>query len=74
MDEKEMFASDAPRRIWSNTLSVRLMGVPNSIAERKNTTKQKRLQLLGAFSLNLILAVTYVPASLPAQYHRPCKA
>jgi len=24
--------------------------------------------------LNLILAVTYVPASFPAQYHRPCKA
>ena len=24
--------------------------------------------------LNLILAVTYVPASFPAQYHRPGKA
>ena len=24
--------------------------------------------------LNLILAVTYVPASFPAQYHRPSKA
>jgi hypothetical protein len=23
---------------------------------------------------NLILAATYVPAQLPAQYHRPCKA
>jgi len=24
--------------------------------------------------LNLILAVTYVPAPLPAQYHRPSEA
>ena len=35
---------------------------------------KKRLRLLGAFLLNLILAATYVPAQLPAQYHRLSKA
>ena len=35
---------------------------------------KKGLRFLGALFLVLILAVTYVPASFPTQYHRPCEA
>jgi hypothetical protein len=37
--------------------------------KQKGRTRDLRMR-----PLNLILAVTYVPASFPAQYHRPCKA
>ena len=37
-------------------------------------SKKKRLRAIGAFFYFSILAVTYVPASLPTQYHRPGEA
>jgi hypothetical protein len=36
--------------------------------------QKKRLRAIGAFLYFSILAVTYVPASLPTQYHRPGEA
>jgi hypothetical protein len=51
---------------------------PNASTPLKTTQKNKkspqRVSTLQAFSKNLILAATYVPAPLPAQYHRPSGA
>jgi hypothetical protein len=40
----------------------------NKLAEKEKGSDRSEPFLI------LILAATYVPAQLPAQYHRPCKA
>jgi hypothetical protein len=50
-------------------------GADRIYPKRKSATKTKKAgPILSDRPLNLILAVTYVPASFPAQYHRPGKA
>jgi len=56
-------------------MRVRII-VRNRITERKRAAKiKKAANALGVAAFEFqSLAVTYVPAQLPAQYHRPGKA
>ena len=60
-----------PSEFW---VTGKRAGANDIESNGREACKSKKAPIARSLFLILILAVTYVPASFPAQYHRPGKA